>query len=65
MRALNDENYVAMASFDLSVAFDVVDTKLLIKRLKVIGLSDDVVILIWTWLNKRKYIFALLQDKLY
>ena len=33
------DSYVAMASIDLRVAFDVVDTKLLIKRLKVIGLE--------------------------
>ena len=31
-RALDDDNYVAMASIDLSAAFDIVNVDLLIKR---------------------------------
>ena len=42
-RALDDDEYVAIASLDLSAAFDVVDVPLLIKRLRVIGLPDDVI----------------------
>ena len=30
--ALDDDNYVALASLDLSAAFDIVDVKLLLKR---------------------------------
>ena len=32
-RPFEDDSYIAMASLDLSVAFDIVDMKLLIKRL--------------------------------
>ena len=35
-----------MASLDLSAAFDVVNTALLLKRLKIIGLPEDVIRLI-------------------
>ena len=52
-RALEDDNYVAMASLDLSSAFDVVNIPLLIKRLKIVGLPDDVVDLIKTCLTER------------
>ena len=45
-RALDNDNYVAMASIDLSAAFDVVDIGLLIKRLKIVGLPSDLVSLI-------------------
>ena len=54
-RALEDDNYVAMASLDLSAAFDVVDVNLLTKRLKIIGLPDDLLGLIKVWLNERNY----------
>ena len=37
-RTLDDDCYIAMGSIDLSAAFDVVDTKLLIKGLSVIRL---------------------------
>ena len=43
---------MAIASVDLSAAFDVVD-KILIKRLKIIGQLNDVVSLIETWLYER------------
>ena len=48
-RALDNDCYMAIASVDLSAAFDVVD-KILIKRLKIIGQLNDVVSLIETWL---------------
>ncbi len=44
-----------MASLDLSSAFDLVNVELLIKRLRIIGLPNDVVRLIRTWLTDRKY----------
>ena len=40
-----------MASLDLSSAFDVVNTALLIKRLRIIGLPNDVITLIEIWLT--------------
>ena len=49
-RALDNDCYVAMASIDLSAAFDMVDTKLLIKRLRVIGHPNDLISLIETWI---------------
>ena len=42
-RALDEDEFVAMASLDLSSAFDVVDVPLLIRRLGVLGLPDDVI----------------------
>ena len=46
-RALNDSNYVLMASLDLSAAFDVVNTNILL----IIGLPSDVIKLIEVWLS--------------
>ena len=54
-RAVDDENFVIVASIDLSAAFDLVDTNLLIKRLKIIGIPDDVVELISAWLRNRLF----------
>ena len=48
-----------VASLDLSSAFDVVDIKLLIKRLKIFGLPSDVIELIEVWLNDRMYYVSL------
>ena len=45
-RALDDDNFVALASIDLSAAFDIVDLTRLIKRLVILGLPNDVVKLI-------------------
>ena len=42
-----------MASVDLSAAFDMVNIDLLMERLKVIGLPDDVLGLIRVWLKDR------------
>jgi hypothetical protein len=41
-RALEDEDFVIVASLDLSSSFDLVDINLLIKRLAVAGLPADV-----------------------
>ena len=54
-RALDEDNYVLMASLDLSAAFDVVNIDLLLIRLRVIGLPEDIVRLIETWLKNRHY----------
>ena len=54
-RALDEDNYVAMASLDLSAAFDVVNTELLLTRLRVLGLPEDVVGLLEVWLKNRLF----------
>ena len=54
-RALDDDNYVLMASVDLSAAFDVVNIDLLMKRLRILGLPDDVLSLVELWLRKRLF----------
>ena len=53
--ALDDNNYVALASLDLSAAFDIVNVALLIKRLQIMGLPPDVVRLIEIWLKERYF----------
>ena len=45
-RALDDNCYVALADIYLSAAFDIVDVKLLIKRLTILGLPSEVINLI-------------------
>ena len=54
-RALDNNEYAMMSSLDLSAAFDVVNVKLLLKRLKIVGLPPDVIDLIQVWLSLRKY----------
>ena len=54
-RALDNEDYVILASLDLSSAFDLVNIDLLIKRLKIIGLPKDVIDLISAWLSERSF----------
>jgi hypothetical protein len=54
-RALDNDEYVLLSSLDLSVALDLVDIKLLLKRLKIIGLPRDIVNLNSEWLNLRSY----------
>ena len=44
-----------LSSLDLSAAFDLVDIKLLIKRLHIIGLPGDIINLIKEWLSNRHY----------
>jgi hypothetical protein len=56
-RALDDNEYVMVASLDLSSAFDVVNINLLVKRLRIICLPNDVIELITVWLKDRsKYL---------
>ena len=54
-RAADDNCYVIMASLDLSMAFDLVNTELLIRRLKIMGLPDDLTSLIREWLVDRSF----------
>jgi hypothetical protein len=44
-----------MPSLDFSSAFDMVNVKLLVKRLQFVGLPDDVINLLKIWLNERKH----------
>ena len=54
-RAVDDDMYALMASLDLSSAFDVVNVELLMKRLRIIGLPDDMIELISNWLTTRYF----------
>ena len=54
-RSLDKDNYIVTASLDLSAAFDVVNIELLLKRLRVLGLPDEVVALIKIWLKNRLF----------
>ena len=44
-----------LASIDLSAAFDVVNVKLLLKRMIIIGLPEDFIGLVEVWLSSRYY----------
>ena len=54
-RALEKNEYVALAAIDLSAAFDIVNVDLLIKRLVILGLPSDVIKLIEIWLVERYF----------
>ena len=55
-RALDRGDYSIMASVDLTAAFDVVNIDLLIRRLKIIGMPDDVITMINIWLRDRSFL---------
>ena len=52
-RALDENCYVLMASIDLSAAFDVINIDLLMSRLRILGIPEDVASLIEIWLRDR------------
>jgi hypothetical protein len=54
-RAVENDDYILVASLDLSSAFDVVNVELLLKRMRIIGLPDDVIELVNVWLCERLY----------
>ena len=54
-RALDLGEFALLANLDLSSAFDVVNVKLLLKRMRIAGLPNDVVKLVEIWLMDRKY----------
>jgi hypothetical protein len=54
-RALDGNKIVLMSSLDLTAAFDVVNIDLLLKRLTIMGLPEDVISLIRVWLSDRSY----------
>jgi hypothetical protein len=51
----DEDEYVLLASLDLSFAFDVVNIELLLKRLKIIGIPKDVIDLISVWLSNTSF----------
>ena len=57
--ALDDNNFAIRASLDLSAAFDMVNIDLLLKRMSIIGLPDDLIGLIRIWLKERTYYVSL------
>ena len=61
-RAADDKCYVVMASLDLSMAFDMVNTNLLIKRLRIMGMPNDLVGLIKEWLVGRSFYVQVGED---
>ena len=54
-RALDKDEFVLVASLDLSSAFDMVNIPLLLKRMRIIGLPHDVIDLVRVWLMNRSY----------
>jgi hypothetical protein len=50
---MDQDQYIAMASIDLSAAFDVVNVDLLLVRLKKMGLPNDVINMLESWLKNR------------
>jgi hypothetical protein len=50
---IDQDQYIAMASIDLSAAFDVVNVDLLLVRLRKMGLLCDVINLLESWLKDR------------
>ena len=54
-RALDDGNMALMASLDLSSAFDVVNVRLLLKRMRHLGLPEDIVSICGSWLSSRYF----------
>ena len=61
-RALDDDNYVLMASLDLSAAFDVVNINLLMKRLRILDFADDNYTL--TWSKSKLSTITLMEEKI-
>jgi len=50
---LDQGEYLAMASLDLLAAFDVVNVDLLLKRLKILGFTEDLQLILKSWLTGR------------
>jgi hypothetical protein len=51
---MDQDQYVAMASLDLSAAFDVVNVDLLLVRQRKIGLPTNIINLLESWLKDRQ-----------
>ena len=62
-KGIKDEKcFVIMASLDLSMAFDLVNTELLVKRLRIMGMPNDVIGLIREWLRGRSFYVQIGDD---
>ena len=61
-RAADENCFVLMASLDLSMAFDLVNTELLVKRLRIMGMPKDLIQLIREWLKGRSYYVQVGED---
>ena len=53
--AADEKCFVIMASLDLSMAFELVNTELLVKSLRIMGMPNDLINLIREWLRNRSY----------
>ena len=51
--AMDEDHFVAVASMDLSAAFDVLDVELLFTRMKKMGIPEDMLSLLRAWLSNR------------
>ena len=51
---MDDDKYIAVASLDLSAAFNMVNIGLLLVRLEIMGLPKDILALLKSWLEDRK-----------
>jgi len=62
-RSIDQGDYVAMGSLDLSAAFDVVNVELLMKRLTTLGLPTDWLHLLESWLTDRAAFVEVSPDR--
>ena len=60
--ALDEDSFAIMANLDLSAAFDLVNVELLLKRMKILGLPDDLIDLVRIWLSTR-YFYVSIKGK--
>ena len=56
-----EDQFCLMANIDLSAAFDIVNVKLLLRRMRIVGLPEDVVELVDIWLSTRYYYVTIEQ----
>ena len=54
-RAIDENNFYVLASLDLSAAFDLVNRNLLFKRMELMGIPNDILMLLKDWLNDRLF----------
>ncbi len=62
-RKIDEGQYVAMCSLDLTAAFDLVDIDLLMKRLLTLGLPSDWLNLLGAWLRDRAAFVEVSEDR--
>ena len=63
--ALDEDSFALMASIDLSAAFDLVNIELLLKRMKIMGLPNDIMELVEKWLTTRYYYVSIKGNNSY